>query len=83
MTKKIKFILLFSFLIVLGLCTKSQARITTSDPTVESGGTATITINSQEAVANGPIDVTSSGGLTFVSASSNYRISKWNASCFC
>ena len=41
MTRKIKFILLFSLLIILGLCTKSQARITTSDPTVESGGTAT------------------------------------------
>ena len=69
MIKKIKYILLLSFLIILGLCTKSQARITTSDPTVESGGTATITINSQEAVASGSIDVTSDGGLTFVSAS--------------
>ena len=69
MTRKIKFILLFSLLIILGLCTKSQARITTSDPTVESGGTATITINSQEGVAYGSIDVTSSGGLTFVSVS--------------
>ncbi len=69
MTKKIKYILLFSFLIILGLCTKSQARITTSDPTVSSGGTATITINSQEPVASGAIDVVSDGGLTFVSAS--------------
>ena len=69
MTKKIKFILLFSFIIILGLCTKSQARITTSDPTVSSGGTATITINSQESVASGAIDVVSNGGLTFVSAS--------------
>lgn len=73
MTKKIKFIVLFSFLILLGLCTKSQARITTSDPTVSSGGTATITINSQEAVASGAINVSSSGGLTFISASSNYN----------
>lgn len=71
MTRKIKFVLLFSSLIILGLCTKSQARITTSDPTVESGSTATITINSQEGVANGSIDVTSSGGLTFVSASAS------------
>ena len=69
MTKKVKFILLFSFFIILGLCTKSEARITTSDPTVSSGETATITINSQEPVANGAIDVTSSGGLTFVSVS--------------
>ena len=69
MIKKVKYILLFSFLLVLALCTQSQARITTSDPTVESGGTATITINSQEPVAYGSIDVTSNGGLTFVSVS--------------
>lgn len=69
MIKKIRYILLLSFIILLGLCTKSQARITTSDPTVSSGGTATITINSQEEVAYGAIDVTSNGGLTFVSAS--------------
>ena len=66
MTKKIKYILLFGILIILGLCTKSQARITTSDPTVKSGGTVTITINSQEPVSSGSIDVTSDGGLTFV-----------------
>ena len=69
MIKKVKFIILFSILFVLGLCTQSLARITTTDPTVESGGTATITINSQEAVAYGAIDVTSSGGLTFSSVS--------------
>ena len=69
MVRKIKFILLFSLFIILGLCTQSQARITTSDPTVSSGGTATITINSQEPVAYGSIDVTSNGGLTFVSVS--------------
>lgn len=69
MTKKIKYILLFSFIIILGLCTKSQARITTSDPTVSSGGTATITINSQEEVTDGAINVVSDGGLTFVSVS--------------
>lgn len=69
MIKKIKFIMLFSVLLILGFATKSQARITTSDPTVQSGGTATITINSQEPVAYGAIDVTSSGGLTFSSVS--------------
>lgn len=69
MIKKLKYIILFIVLIILALCTQSQARITTSDPTVESGGTATITINSQEPVAFGSIDVTSSGGLTFVSVS--------------
>ena len=69
MVKKIKYVLLFSIILIWVLCTKSQARITTSDPTVQSGGTATITINSQEAVASGSIDVSSSGGLTFVSVS--------------
>lgn len=67
MIKKIKYIILFSILTIWVLCTKSEARITTSDPTVESGGTATITINSQEPVAYGAIDVTANGGLTFVS----------------
>ena len=59
MIKKIEFILILSVLILVGWCTCSQARITTSDPTVSSGETATITINSQEPVANGAINVTS------------------------
>ena len=71
MIKKIKYIILFSILILLGLCTKSQARITTTDPTVDSGENVTITINSQEPVANGSISVSSPGGLTFVSASAS------------
>lgn len=67
MIKKIEFILILSVLILVGWCTCLQARITTSDPTVYSGETATITINSQEPVANGAINVTSNGGLTFES----------------
>ncbi len=67
MIKKFKFIFTLSILILIGLCTSSQARITTTDPTVLSGETATITINSQEPVANGAINVTSNGGLTFES----------------
>ena len=62
MIKKIKYIILFSILLILGLCTQSQARIYTSDPTVKSGGTATITISSGDKVASGSIDVTSPGG---------------------
>lgn len=69
MSKKIKYLLLLSFAILLALCTKSEARITTNDPTVSSGGTATITISSQEKVASGAIDISSNDGLTFVSAS--------------
>lgn len=71
MIKKIKYIILFSILLILGLCTQSQARIYTSDPTVKSGGTATITVSSGDKVASGSIDVTSSNGLSFSSASSS------------
>ncbi len=68
MSKKVKYIFLVSMFILLGLCTKSQARITASDPTVTSGekDTVTITINSQEAVASGSISVGSTGELEFV-----------------
>lgn len=76
MTRKIKYIILFSILMLLGLCTKSQARITTTDPTVNSGDNVTITINSQEPVANGSIDVSSTGGLTFVSVSASGGVAK-------
>lgn len=69
MIKKIKYILLLSILFGIGICTPSFARITTNDPTVDSGGTVTITVNSQEPVASGAINVTSAGGLTFKSAS--------------
>lgn len=68
MLKKVKYIFLVSIFILLGLCTKSQARITASDPTITSGekDTVTITINSQEPIASGSISVSSSGGLEFV-----------------
>lgn len=69
MVKKIKYLLLLSFILLLGFGTQSQARITTNDPSTSSGGTVTITVNSQEKVASGAIKVTSNGGLTFVSAS--------------
>lgn len=68
MKKKIRYILLLSLLFVIILCAKSYARITTNDPTVESGGTVTITVNSQEGVASGAIKLTSNGGLTLKSA---------------
>ena len=60
-------ILIFATLLLLR--GKVYARITTSDPTVNSGENATITINSQENVASGAIDVVSDGGLKFVSVS--------------
>lgn len=67
--KKIKITFLLTILFALGICTHSFARITTNDPTVESGKTVTITINSQEPVASGAINLTSNEGLTFNSAS--------------
>lgn len=69
MKRKIKYLILFSFVTLLMLSVQVQARITTSDPTVNSGENVTITINSQEPVASGAINVTSNGGLTFVSVS--------------
>lgn len=67
--KKIKITFLLTILFALGICTHSFARITTNDPTVNSGGTVTITINSGEPVASGAINLTSNEGLTFKSAS--------------
>lgn len=69
MVKKIKYILLLTIIIALGMYTKSLARIKTNDPTVESGGTVTITISSQEPVASGAIKIKSNSGLNFKSAS--------------
>lgn len=69
MAKKIKYILLLTIIIALGMYTKSLARIKTNDPTVESGGTVTITISSQEPVASGAIKIKSNSGLNFKSAS--------------
>lgn len=69
MIKKIKFIILLSFIFIIGMCTSTFARITTNDPTVKSGEKVTIKISSQEPVASGAIKMTSNSGLTFQSAS--------------
>ena len=67
MIKKIKYILLFTIIFFIWLTGKSFARIITNDPTVNSGGTVTITISSQEPVASGSINISSNDGLTFQS----------------
>ena len=67
MIKKIKYILFMILIFTLVLSIKSFARITTNDPTVNSGETVKITINSQEGVASGAINITSNSGLTFES----------------
>ncbi len=67
MIKKIKYVFLLSILFTIGICTHSFARITTNDPTVNSGENVTITINSQEPVASGAINISSNSGLTFKS----------------
>ncbi len=69
MVKKIKYILLLTVIMAIGMYTKSLARIKTNDPTVESGGTVTITISSQEPVASGAVKIKSNNGLIFKSAS--------------
>ena len=69
MVKKIKYILLLTIIFVLAINLKSFARITTNDPTVNSGEKVTITINSQEPVASGAIVISSNSGLTFTGAS--------------
>lgn len=69
MAKKIKYIFLLIIFLTIGICTHSFARITTNDPTVNSGGTVTITVNSKEPVASGAIKISSNDGLIFKSAS--------------
>ena len=69
MIKKIKYILILSAIFIIAMYTQSFARITTNDPTVNSGETVKITINSQEPVASGAISVSSNSGLTFVDVS--------------
>lgn len=69
MIKKLKISFLLSIIFWVGICTHSFARIKTNDPTVNSGGTVTITIRSDEPVASGAIKITSNNGLIFKSAS--------------
>lgn len=69
MIKKIKYIIMLSVIFTIGLYTSSFARITTNDPSVKSGEKVTITINSQEAVASGAINISSNDGLIFNSVS--------------
>ncbi len=69
MIKKLKITLLLGIIFWIVICTHSFARIKTNDPTVNSGGTVTITIRSDEPVASGAIKITSNDGLTFKSAS--------------
>lgn len=69
MIKRLKITILLSMIFWIGICTHSFARIKTNDPTVNSGGTVTITIRSEEPVASGAIKITSNDGLIFKSAS--------------
>ena len=58
---------LIVLLLLLGTIS-SQARIVTNDPTVESGGTVTINVTSQEVVYGYRVSISSNSGLTFVNA---------------
>ena len=67
MLKKLKYIVIMIIVLSFILTINSFARITSTDPTVNSGETVTITISSQEPVASGAIDIASNSGLTFKS----------------
>ena len=71
MLKKIKIIvmILIMFFIVTFITNVSQARVTSTDVTVESGGTASITISTSTPVRSFKIELISAEGLTFQSAS--------------
>ena len=70
MFKKIKMIvmILIVFLIMTFMTNISQARVTSTDVTVESGGTASITISTSTPVRSFKIELISAGGLTFQTA---------------
>ncbi len=70
-------------IIVLALFTMknySQAKVTSTDVTVESGGTANITITTSTPVRSFKITLESAGGLTFQSASKNGSFSAGGSS---
>ena len=69
MKKKILTVLGSIILLLLLGTISSQARIVTNDPTVESGGTVTINVTSQEVVYGYRVSISSNSGLTFVSVS--------------
>lgn len=81
MKKYITRIFLLAILII-GIGTiKSQARIYTSDPTVDSGGTVTVTVSSQENVGAYYVYISNNTGVTFkgVSAPSGVTTEKRGA----
>lgn len=63
-------IMIMLIILILWIGTLScKARITTNDPTVKSGETFTISVNSQEVVDGYKVGISSNSGLTFISAS--------------
>ena len=69
-SRVLKICLLVSILI-LAFSVKVDAKVTSTDPTVQSGGDVTITIKSSEPAYAYKITLADGGGLTFVSASSS------------
>ena len=66
---KIFFILVFTFVFMMGVRTTSNAAISASSKTVNSGENVSISITSNPGVASYAVTVTDSGGLTFVTSS--------------
>ena len=71
MRKKIFKIILLAILILLFLEIKSNANITSTDSTVQSGQNVSITLKSSEKVYAYKIKLIDTGGLTFASATSS------------
>ena len=70
MRKKILKIVPILIILILGILTiKVNASYRSNDPTVESGGTFSITISSTEKIENFDANLTGYSGLTFVSCS--------------
>lgn len=68
-SKRLKICLLASIIILL-FSVKVDAKVTSTDPSVQSGGNVTITLKSSETVYAYKITLADAGGLTFASATS-------------
>lgn len=69
MRKKISIIIFFTVVLIGFMCTKSNAAISATSATVNSGDTVSIKITSNPGVATYKVNLTNNGGLTFLSCS--------------
>lgn len=69
MKKKISIIIFFAMILIGVMCTRSNAAISATSTTVDSGATVSIKITSNPGVATYKVSLVNSGGLTFLSCS--------------